>query len=81
VARKPKQTTEASDKAILPPAVIAANAVFSMPQVVQLLNLKRSSIAREVRLKRLRVSKRCGKYLFLGAWLIAWIRSGEIIHG
>jgi hypothetical protein len=40
--------------------------------------LRKSSLRREIREGRLKVSKRCGKYFFLGEQLLNWLRSGEI---
>jgi hypothetical protein len=36
-------------------------------------------LPREIRLGRLRTSKRAGKYLILGGWLLQWIADGERI--
>jgi len=40
--------------------------------------LTASTIRREVREGRLRVSKRCGRYYLLGEWLLEWIAGGEV---
>jgi hypothetical protein len=62
------------------PIVISANAVFSLAEARTALGLAKATIAREVRLGRLRVSKRAGKYFFLGSWLLEWIAGGELIR-
>jgi hypothetical protein len=60
------------------PAVIQATAVYTVAQVRVMLGLRQSSLRREIRQGRLRVNKRCGKYFFLGAQLLAWLRGGEL---
>jgi hypothetical protein len=40
--------------------------------------LAQATLRREVRRGRLRVSKRAGRYYVLGAWLLEWLRTGEI---
>lgn len=60
------------------PVVIEANAVFTLAEARAALGLAKATIGREVRLARLRVSKRGGKYFFLGAWLLEWIEGGEV---
>ena len=52
--------------------------VFSVPEATELLGLKDHSLKREIRLKRLRASKRGGRYYLLGAWVLQWLRDGEI---
>jgi hypothetical protein len=42
------------------------------------LGLAKATIGREIRLGRLRVSKRAGKYFLMGEWLLQWLRDGEI---
>jgi hypothetical protein len=44
------------------------------------LKLTTSTVRREVREGRLRVSKRAGRYYLLGAWLLEWIAAGELPH-
>ena len=60
------------------PAVIHANAVFTRPQLQQLLGLTREGIRREVKLGRLRVCKRSNRYFFLGEQVLDWLRGGEL---
>lgn len=58
--------------------VIAAKAVFTIEQARFVLQLAKGCLPREIRLGRLRVSKRAGKYLILGEWLLEWIEAGEM---
>lgn len=62
------------------PIVIPANAVFTLAEARAALGLAKATLAREVRLGRLRVSKRAGKYFFVGKWLLEWIEGGEVTH-
>jgi hypothetical protein len=57
---------------------IRENDVFSVAEATELLGLKEHSLKREIRLKRLRASKRGGRYYLLGAWVLQWLRDGEI---
>jgi hypothetical protein len=74
----PRNLTPACESAAPPIHVIAPTAVYSVDDARRLLRLKQSSVRREVRAGRLRVSKRCGRYFLLGQWLLAWIREGEL---
>jgi hypothetical protein len=58
--------------------VIHPGAVYSLESARAALGLARATLRREVRLGRLRVSKRAGRYYLLGAWLLEWLRSGEV---
>jgi hypothetical protein len=58
--------------------VIAPTGVYFVEDAKRILRLKESTIRREVREGRLRISKRAGRYFILGAWLLAWIRGGEV---
>jgi hypothetical protein len=40
--------------------------------------LRASSVRREVRMGRLRRSKRCGRHYCLGKWVLQWLESGEL---
>jgi hypothetical protein len=57
--------------------VIHPTGVYRLDELTALLKLKKSSLAREVRERRLRVSKRCGTYFFLGEEVLAWLRGGQ----
>lgn len=60
------------------PHVIVPNAVYGVSEAQAALRLKKSTIRREVKAGRLRVSKRAGRYFILGQWLIEWIEGGEL---
>ena len=60
--------------------VIASNAVYSLESARAALGLARATLRREIRLGRLRVSKRAGRYYILGCWLLQWLQAGEIVH-
>jgi Helix-turn-helix domain len=62
------------------PHVIMPTAVYSVDEARVLLKLKTSTIRREVRQGRLRISKRAGRYYLLGKWVLEWIEGGEIKH-
>ena len=58
--------------------VIDPKAVFNLQQARSTLQLAKNCLPREIRLGRLRVAKRAGKYFILGAWLLEWIEGGEV---
>jgi hypothetical protein len=58
--------------------VILPGAIYFVDDAQRLLRLRSSTIRREVRERRLRISKRAGRYFILGEWLLAWIKAGEI---
>jgi hypothetical protein len=60
------------------PHVICPSAVYTVDDLRRFLGLKMSSVRREVRLKRLRIAKRCGRYFCLGQWVLQWIEGGEL---
>jgi hypothetical protein len=64
-----------------PPFVLHDNAVLTRQQLQAGLGLARNCISREVRLRRLRVARRGGKYYFLGAWVRQWLADGEVRRG
>jgi hypothetical protein len=61
-----------------PLLTIHPNDVYSAAGAREALGLTASTIRREVREGRLRVSKRAGRYFLLGAWLLEWIAGGEV---
>jgi hypothetical protein len=65
-------------KEILPVPIIEPNAVFGLAEAQQALRLRRSTLSREVKLGRLQVSKRGGRYFILGSWLLDWIKAGRL---
>jgi hypothetical protein len=58
--------------------LIHRTAVYSLESGRLALGLKRDTLRREVRLGRLRVAKRAGRYYVLGAWLLQWLEGGEV---
>jgi len=88
MSKKRNTTTTPADEAptaeapSLPagPHIIRATAVYSIAQAQAALGLRRSTIRREVREGRLRISSRAGRRYILGAWLLAWIESGELVR-
>jgi hypothetical protein len=60
------------------PVVIEPTAIFDSKHLQELLGLRGSTLRREIRERRLRVSKRAGRYFFLGAWVLEWIAAGEL---
>jgi hypothetical protein len=44
------------------------------------LGLTKTTLGRELRLRRLRCAKRAGRYFILGEWLLEWLRAGELTH-
>ena len=59
-------------------AVIDPQAVYTVADAQAVLRLTRSTIGREVKEGRLRVSRRAGRYYLLGEWLLQWLREGEL---
>jgi hypothetical protein len=58
--------------------VIDPNAVYDLPTAARCLGLKPNCLPREVRLGRLRASKRGRRYFVLGRWLLEWFEAGEV---
>ena len=56
--------------------VIHPNAVYFLDTAPVRLRVKASTILREVREKRLHVSRRAGRYFILGMWVLEWIEAG-----
>src|SRR5262245_5481886 len=52
--------------------------VFDVGGAQAALKLTRSTIRREVKLGRLRISKRAGRHYILGRWLLEWLAEGEV---
>lgn len=57
--------------------IIDPMGVYFLDSARRIFRLKESTIRREVREGRLRISKRAGRYYLLGEWLLEWIRGGE----
>jgi hypothetical protein len=58
--------------------VIDPRGVYSRQALQKALGLSKTTLAREIRLGRLRVSRRSGRYFILGSWVLEWLREGEI---
>lgn len=61
-----------------PLCVLPDAAVFDLDSLLACLRLKRATVRREVRLGRLRVSRRAGRYFFLASWVREWLEAGEL---
>jgi len=59
------------------PLIVEPNGVYNAPQVRQLLGLAKSTLSTEIARGRLRVSRRAGRYWFLGSWILEWLAGGE----
>jgi hypothetical protein len=57
---------------------IDPNGVYFVDTFQAIFRLRKSSLRREIRENRLRVSKRCGRYYLLGEWILDWLRDGEL---
>jgi hypothetical protein len=57
--------------------VVHPNAVYTADSFRKTFGLRISSLRREIRHKRLRVTRLCGKYFILGEWILEWIRCRE----
>jgi hypothetical protein len=58
--------------------VINRRAVFTLETLRPLLGLSKACLPREIRLGRLRVARRAGRYFILGAWVLEWLEAGEV---
>lgn len=74
----PRQSATQTLQTDSAPHVIAPDAVYFVEDAQRALRLKKSTIRREVREGRLRISKRAGRYFLLGEWILEWIRAGEV---
>jgi hypothetical protein len=60
------------------PHIIHPCAIYAVESLRVAPGLSKSTIGRGVRLGRLRVTKRAGKYFLLGGWVLEWLRTGEV---
>lgn len=58
--------------------IIIPTAVYTSETLKSVLGLRASTIAREIRLGRLQVSRRAGRYYVLGSWVLAWLVAGQV---
>jgi hypothetical protein len=56
--------------------VIDPHAVGTIAQWTAVLGLGETTLLREVRRRRLRASRRGGRYYVLGEWLLQWLETG-----
>jgi hypothetical protein len=63
---------------LLQPHVINPTAAYSKQQFQAAFSLTKESTRREVRLGRLKVARRGGRYWILGEWIIDWLRAGQV---
>jgi hypothetical protein len=77
---KPNTTTDTKPAPAVPAALVALpdHAVLTLEQLRALLGLKKNTLGREVRLGRLRVSRRAGRYFTTGSWIHQWLAEGEL---
>jgi hypothetical protein len=52
--------------------------VYTLDTLTKTLSLRPGTLPRELRLGRLRYSKRAGKVWILGEWVLTWLQAGEI---
>ncbi len=60
------------------PFVIEPRGVYRPADLVRGLGLAKTTISREIRRGRLRVTRRGGKYFVMGTWAIQWLEAGEV---
>jgi hypothetical protein len=62
------------------PLVIQPNGLYSLQAAAQLLHdhlgIRRTCLRREAKLRRLKVSKRSGRLVTTGQWLLEWVHAG-----
>jgi hypothetical protein len=81
MTRKRRTPAQPEAPALPPVHVIHPDAIYFLDQVKVLFRLSDSTVRRELREHRLRVSKRAGRYFLLGKWLIQWLEAGELHRG
>jgi hypothetical protein len=58
--------------------VISPTGIYDLVTAREALGLQQNTLPREIRKRRLRASKRAGRYFVLGSWLIEWLEGGEL---
>jgi hypothetical protein len=61
-----------------PAPTILDNQVFTIASLTECLGLKPGTLPREIRLGRLRCSKRAGRVFILGSWVLEWLTDAEV---
>jgi hypothetical protein len=69
---------EPAEQNAVGPLVLRPDTVFTKDEFIQAFRLRASSVRREIKLGRLTVRERCGRYFFLGRDILAWIKGGEV---
>jgi hypothetical protein len=75
---KPHRASAPGPQRAGPLVTLSPTDVFSLDGARQALGLGPTSLKREVRQGRLKVSKRCGRYFVTGAQLLAWLAACEL---
>jgi hypothetical protein len=57
--------------------IIRPDAIYRPAEIEAILGLAASTLSREFREGRLRMSKRAGRHWLMGAWVISWLAGGE----
>lgn len=73
--RKPKPTIVAEK---LIGQHVRPTGVYNIAHLWRALGLTKSTLIREIRLRRLRAARRAGQTFILGEWLLEWLRAGEV---
>jgi hypothetical protein len=68
----------ASPPAAPPIHIIHPCGLYFIDDAIRIFRLRKSTVRREVREGRLKISKRAGRYYLLGRWLLSWIEDGEV---
>jgi hypothetical protein len=58
--------------------VVEPHGVYRPETLRAALGLSASTVRREVRLGRLKVARRGGKYYLLGRWILEWVEGGLV---
>jgi hypothetical protein len=61
-----------------PIPIIDPHHIFTLDSLTRTLSLRPGTLPRELRMGRLKYSKRAGRVWILGSWVLAWLQAGEI---
>jgi hypothetical protein len=61
--------------------IIDPHSVFTVSTLREVLGLRQGSLPCEIRQKRLKAHKRCGRYFILGSDVLAWIEGAAQSRG
>lgn len=67
---------QARKKAKAKAVEIKPGMVYSRLAAAEAVGIGENAISEEVRSGRLRAAIRCGRWLFIGEWLLSWIKEG-----